>query len=133
MKIVLIVLLTAASMLLSTLPAAAHHSFGGTYDVDKKINLKGTMAQISLRSPHSFFYVDVTDANGKVERWAIEGAGAGQFAQQGVDKNAFKIGDVVDIVANPSRINKTPRARLVKITRPSDGKSWGTGAAEVVD
>jgi hypothetical protein len=133
MKPTLFVLFMAAAVLLSSIPAAAHHSFGGTYDVDKKITLKGTMAQIALRSPHSFFYVDIKDADGKTERWAIEGAGAGQFAQQGVDRNAFRIGDVVEIVANPSRTNSTPRARLIKITRPADGKTWGTGAAEVVD
>jgi hypothetical protein len=133
MKSRMFALLIGGMILFSAVSALAHHSFGGTYDVDKKITLKGTMAQIALRSPHSFFYVDIADAKGKVERWAIEGAGAGQFAQQGVDKNAFKIGDVVEIVANPSRTNSTPRARLIKITRPSDGKSWGTGAAEVVD
>jgi hypothetical protein len=133
MKVRVFALLIVVIVVLSGLPATAHHSFGGTYDVDKKITLKGTMAQIALRSPHSFFYVDIADASGKVERWAIEGAGAGQFAQQGVDKNAFKIGDVVEIVANPSRTNSTPRARLIKITRPADGKTWGTGAAEVVD
>ena len=49
--------------------------------------------QVSLRSPHSFLYVEVEDADGSLERWVLEGAGATQFAQQGIDKDAFKIGD----------------------------------------
>ena len=103
MKIALSGLLIAVVLLLASHPAAAHHSFGGTYDVEKKITLKGKMVQLSLRSPHSFFYVEVDDGKGAVERWAIEGAAAAQFAQQGVDKDVFKIGDPVEVIANPSR------------------------------
>ena len=40
MKIALSGLLIAVVLLLASHPAAAHHSFGGTYDVEKKITLK---------------------------------------------------------------------------------------------
>jgi hypothetical protein len=133
MKVTLIVLLTAIAVMLSTLPAEAHHSFGGTYDVEKKITLKGKMVQISFRSPHSFFYVEVPDSSRTVQRWAIEGAAAAQFAQQGIDKDVFKIGDPVEVIANPSRSPNSTRARLIKITRTTDGKSWGGAAGQVVD
>jgi hypothetical protein len=133
MKVALFSLLIAVAMLLSSHSAAAHHSFGGTYDVEKKITLKGKMVQLSLRSPHSFFYVEVADSKGTVERWAIEGAAAAQFAQQGVDKDVFRIGDPVEVIANPSRSPNSTRARLIKITRTTDGKSWGGGAGQVVD
>jgi hypothetical protein len=132
MKVVLLVL-TAAALMLLPLPADAHHSFGGTYNVDKQITIKGKMVQVSLRSPHSFFFVEAPDENGKIQRWSIEGAGAGQFAQQGVSKDVFKIGDPVEVVANPARSPGSTRARLLKITRTTDGKSWGTGAGETVD
>ena len=119
----------AATMLLMSLYAEAHHSFTGAYNVDKTITIKGKIFQIALRSPHSFFYVETADA----KQWAIEGAAAGQFAQQGVDKNTFRVGDVVEVTANPSRTESSTRARLIKIIRPSDGKSWGTHAAETFD
>ena len=123
----------AVAMLLSILPVHAHHSFGGTYNVDKQITIKGKMVQVTLRSPHSFFYIEVEDANGEVQRWAIEGAGVAQFAQQGVDKDAFKIGDPVEVVGNPSRSPGSTRARLIRITRTTDGKSWGTRTSETVN
>jgi hypothetical protein len=132
MKAQLFALAVAVAML-SSLPVQAHHSFGGTYNVDKQITIKGKMVQVSLRSPHSFFFVEVEDANGSVQRWAIEGAGASQFAQQGINKDAFKIGDPVEIVANPSRSPNSTRARLIKITRTTDGKSWGTRTGETVE
>jgi DNA/RNA endonuclease YhcR with UshA esterase domain len=131
MKVQLFALAVAVAML-SSLPVQAHHSFGGTYNVDKQITIKGKMVQVTLRSPHSFFYVEVQDATGAVQRWAIEGAGASQFAQQGINKDAFKIGDPVEIVANPSRSPNSTRARLIKITRTTDGKSWGTRTGETV-
>jgi DNA/RNA endonuclease YhcR with UshA esterase domain len=133
MKVASLGLLIAFVLLLLSYPVAAHHSFGGTYDVEKKITLKGKMVQVSLRSPHSFFFVEVEDSKGTTERWAIEGAAAAQFAQQGVDKDVFKIGDPVEVIANPSRSPNSTRARLIKITRTTDGKSWGGVAGQVVD
>ena len=125
--------LAVAAAMLSSLPVRAHHSFGGTYNVDKQITIKGKMVQVTLRSPHSFFYVEVEDEKGTVQRWAIEGAGATQFAQQGISKDAFKIGDPVEVIANPSRSPNSTRARLIKITRTTDGKSWGTRTGEIVN
>ena len=132
MRAPFIVLAVAAAML-SSLPVQAHHSFGGTYDVDKQITIKGKVVQVSLRSPHSFFYVEVEDASGAVLRWVIEGAGAGQFAQQGISSSVFKIGDPVEVVGNPSRSPNSTRARLIKITRTTDGKSWGSRTGETVE
>ena len=133
MKVRLFVLLLAAGVLMSGLPAAAHHSFGATYNVDKEITLEGKVVQVSLRSPHSFFFVEAPDENGKMQRWSIEGAGAGQLASQGVGRDAFKVGDPVKVIANPARSADSYRARMIKITRTTDGKTWGGRAGEIVD
>ena len=119
--------------LLSSLPVQAHHSFGGTYDVSKQITIKGKMVQVTLRAPHSFLYVEVEATDGSTKQWVIEGATAAQFARQGVDKDAFKIGDPVEVVANPSRSPNSTHARLIKITRTTDGKSWGSKTGETFD
>jgi len=121
------------AVILWALPAAAHHSFGGTYNVDRLITLKGTIVQLTLRSPHSFVYVEVQDQSGTPQRWTIEGASAQQFAQQGFDKDAFKVGDPVEVVGNPSRSPNSTRARLIKITRTTDGRTWGSRTGEVVN
>ena len=113
-------------------PGAAHHSFGATYDVSKEVTVRGKIVQIALRSPHSFFFVETENDKKEVERWSFEGASAGQFAQQGVTKDAFKIGDVVEVICNPARSETSLRGRLIKITRPSDGKSWGGREGETV-
>jgi hypothetical protein len=126
----LLALPAVAAMMLATVPAQAHHSFGATYDVSKEITVKGTIVQVSLRSPHSFFFIEAPDSSGTVQRWSIEGAAAGQFAQQGVTRDAFKVGDPVEVLANPARSATSFRGRLIKITRTTDGKSWGGRAGE---
>lgn len=127
------ILLAVSAALLACVPAMAHHSFAGTYDASKEITIRGKIVEVSLRSPHSFFFVETEDPKGSLQRWSLEGASASQFARQGVKRDALKIGDQVEIVGNPARSMTTGfRARLLKITRPSDGWSWGTRPDETV-
>jgi len=133
MKNKLVALLVTAGLLASGAAAYAHHSFGSTYIVEKQVTLEGSVIQISYRSPHSFFFIEVPDANGQTQKWSIEGAAPGQLAQAGVARDTFKVGDHVIVIANPSRSADSYRGRMIKITRPSDGKTWGGRAGEVVD
>ena len=127
------VLLAAVALVAGSVRAEAHHSFTGAYNVDKQITITGKIVQIAIRSPHSFFYVETQDDKGVTQQWAIEGASAGQFASQGIDARSFRVGDVVKVTANPSRTPDSTRVRLIRIVRPSDGKSWGTGDDETVN
>ena len=124
----LFVLALAAAMLLRALPLQAHHSFGGTYDVDKEITIKGKMVQVSrcARRIRSFTSRSRTP-KATAQRWADRRRDRPRsLRSKGIDKDAFKIGDPVEVVANPSRSPNSTRARLIKITRTTDGKSWGT-------
>src|ERR1700680_3693637 len=78
MKASLVVLSFAAVLLLCGLPAQAHHSFAATYIGEKEITVEGSVVQIALRSPHSFFFVEAKDDKGVVRRWAFEGGAATQ-------------------------------------------------------
>jgi hypothetical protein len=133
MKASLVVLSFAAVLLLSGLPVQAHHSFAATYIGEKEITVEGSVVQIALRSPHSFFFVEAKDDKGVVRRWAFEGAAATQLTNQGVSRDTFKVGDPVKVIANPSRDPEAYRGRMVKITRTSDGKSWGGRPGETVE
>src|SRR5713101_1691680 len=93
----------AVALLLAGIPARAHHSIGKTYDVSRDMTIKGTIVQVSLRSPHSFFLIEATDSSGQAQRWSIEAAATLQFARQGVTKDTFKAGDSVEMLCNPAR------------------------------
>ena len=80
-RIPLSALLVTATMLEGSLSTEAHHSFTGAYNVRETITITGTIVQIALRSPHSFFYIESRDAEGIPQQWAIEGAAGDQFSQ----------------------------------------------------
>ena len=113
--------------------ASAHHSFGATYEVSKQIKVDGTIVQFIYRNPHSFVHVEAPDADGKVQRWAVEWGGTAQLTTAGVQRDTLKVGDKVAILARPSRVPNEYRLLMVNLTRPSDGFSWGRNAGEVVD
>src|SRR5687768_15041110 len=121
----------AVLMLASSMVAYSHHSFAATYQIDKKITIEGKVLQLIMRNPHSFIHVEVADESGKPVTWTIEGGGATQLRNEGGP--VLKIGDKITVECNPGRSLTGHRGRLVSITRPSDGWTWGTRAGEVVD
>jgi hypothetical protein len=128
----LLALATVLALAVGT-TVSAHHSFGATYDVNKKIQLKGKLVQFAYRNPHSFVHVEAPDDNGVVQRWAIEWGGTAQLANAGVKRDSLKIGDDVVIIANPSRVPGEFRVLMVNLTRPADGFSWGRSPGQVVE
>ena len=54
-----------ALLLVATL-AYAHHSFG-TFDLNRNIEIAGTIAGIDFVNPHSWLRVNVKSPNGRVE------------------------------------------------------------------
>src|SRR6186997_2341674 len=102
MKRAMLLSLTAG-VLLFGVTAYAHHSLGATYEGDKEIKLKGKIAQLLLRNPHSFLQVDAPDKDGTMQRWSLEWRSSGSLGQQGIKRDTLKTGDDVVITANPSR------------------------------
>jgi hypothetical protein len=113
--------------------AYAHHSFGATYEVSKQLKVEGKLVQFIYRNPHSFVHVEAPDADGAIQRWAIEWGGTAQLAGAGVKRDSLKVGDKVVIVGRPSRVPNEYRMLMVNLVRPADGFQWGRNPNEVVD
>ncbi len=126
-------LLALAFVMMTVTTVFAHHSFGATYDTSKQIKIEGKLVQFVYRNPHSFVHVEAPDADGKIQRWAVEWGGTSQLAAAGLQRDSLKIGDKVVIVGRPSRVPGEFRMLMVNLTRPSDGFTWGRNATEVVD
>jgi hypothetical protein len=117
-------LLAVSSVLLSLSviaePVAAHHGRGATYDMQKRLTLKGTVTRVDWRNPHVVIYMDVKDANGKVVNWGFENAGVSQLARQGYSRNTLQVGQEITTVLNPAA-NGEPTGIIVKVVL-ADGK-----------
>ncbi len=86
-----------AGLLVSAVPAMAHHSFAAEYDASKPLKLTGTVTKIEWTNPHCFFYIDVKTESGKVENWALELGNPNALLRNGWTPKSVKIGDEVSV------------------------------------
>ena len=82
-------------LLFSVVPVDAHHSFAAEFDLKQPITFKGTVTKMEWANPHIYYYVDVTDASGKVVNYAVEGGPPNVLFRQGWRKDTLKTGDVI--------------------------------------
>ena len=111
----------------SGLAVLAHHSVAATYDVDQKITLSGKVTQVEWKNPHVFYFIDVTDASGKVTNWAIEASTPNQLYREGWRKNDLKAGDAVTLTGSSPARNGLPKASGGTLTL-TDGRKVFTGS-----
>ena len=94
-------LISGAFLLLSfalARPASAHHSVQAQFDIHKTFTVSGTVAKVEWINPHSYLTINVTGADGKVQKWAFELGGPGALRRAGMsreDRGGLKPGDEV--------------------------------------
>ncbi len=133
MKYTLATLAVAVGVLMSEVPALAHHSFSATYQEDEITEIRGRIVQFLFRNPHSWVHVMAPDENGVMQRWGVEWGGAGQLAGQGMTRASLQVGDEIIITGSLGRNPADHRLRMNSLVRPADGFSWGTRAGERFD
>jgi hypothetical protein len=119
--------LAAASVLCLTLSASAHHSHG-QYD-ETFTDIQGVVKELHLLTPHSWLYIEVKDAKGTPQVWALEATTRGQLEKMGVTREYVKAGDLVKARCHPLR-DKT-NGCLLGFLKAGDGsvKDWDGGNA----
>jgi|SRR4026209_2872 len=130
MKTRLLAVLAAMAIVTSAIPVLAHHSFAAEFDSAKPVNLTGVVTKVEWMNPHTYFYVDVKDAqSGKVTNWACEMGSPNGLTRQGWTRNTLKVGMVVSFDGTRAKdgSNKA-NARNVTV----DGKKLGAASSEGV-
>ena len=92
-------LLGIAGFLLMSGAASAHHG-RSNYDVSSSVTIKGVVTQFDWVNPHALIYLDVTNEEGKMEKWIAETNSPNTLSRQGWSRNTVKVGDEITLVGH---------------------------------
>jgi hypothetical protein len=111
MRMMLAMVVIGAGLIVGEVSMAAHHAFAAEFDAKKPIRLRGTVARMEWINPHTWIHLDVKRADGKVERWMIEGGPPNALYRRGFTKDSLPVGAEI----------------LVEGFRAKDGTNRGNG------
>src|SRR5688500_16656573 len=97
--------LVTAAVLVAT-PAAAHHGIG-TFNTRPEVTITGVVTGDDFVNLHSWLYLDVTGADGKVAAWRCEMRSATTLRRSGWSPEMFKRGEPITIAGAPDRNDAT--------------------------
>lgn len=96
--------------------AYAHHGTEA-YAMEKKVTIKGVIAQFEWTNPHSQVHVDATDESGNVVHWNFETQPPSILKHAGWTHDSLKPGDQVTVVFHPVK-NGAPVGIIMSVTLP---------------
>jgi hypothetical protein len=103
----------------------AHHSNAAMYDAEKRVVLQGQVTKVQWTNPHSYLYIDVKDASGKVVNWALEGFPPNTLLRTGWKTSMIKTGDQLSVEGAVAR-DGSSHLLAREITLPDSQKLyWG--------
>jgi hypothetical protein len=104
--------------------AAAHHSFAAAYNMQDPVTVTGTIVNVRLTNPHSYFFLDVKGDDGNVVRWSFEAGTPSGMIRGGYSPNVIKKGDVVTISGFRAKDPSKPNGMLRELVT-ADGTVYG--------
>jgi hypothetical protein len=105
---------------------AAHHSFS-PFNMEVEESVTGTVREIQWTNPHIWIWIDVTDEEGNVVTWGIEGMSPNYLARRGWTRTALAVGDTITAVIRP--LNSGEPGGMFVRTELADGTVLTMGGA----
>lgn len=96
----------ALCLAMSPLSLEAHHGIAN-FDLNTDIELTGVVTDVTFINPHSWLYLDVTEADGTVTPWRCELRGGTVLRRSGWSPEMFPPGLEITITGSPDRRDPT--------------------------
>ena len=113
-----------ASLIAGT-SVSAHHSFAAAFNMTAPVTVQGTIVQVRLENPHSWFFLDVKNpTTGEVTRWAFEAGTPGGMIRNGFKPNLIQKGSVVTIKGFHAK-DPAQNMGMLRELITADGTSYG--------
>ena len=113
------VLFVAISLMVS-IPVLAHHGIYVSYATEQQVTLAGIVTEWRFANPHVQLFMDVTDDEGNVVNWAVEGTAVYYWSRSGWNRGSLRPGMEVTVTVFPARDGR-PAGVVSKIVL-SDGR-----------
>ena len=131
-KTVCVSLGAVALAAIAAVPLVAHHAFGGEFDPNSPVLLKGKVVKIEWVNPHAWIHMEVPKPDGTKEIWMIEGGSPNSLLRRGLTRDSLQVGTEIVVDGYQTRDHSLLRGNGRNITF-SDGRklfmgSSGTGA-----
>ena len=129
MQRIVLSLIAIAGLLLSGVPAMAHHAFATEFDALKPVTMKGIVTKIDWANPHVWFYINVKTENGVIENWGFEMGGPNSLRNSGWTRETMKIGDEVVVEGSLAK-NGSHNVNAKSVMMASTGKKLGAASSQ---
>ena len=128
MKHMLCVGFALAAVIAIAVPLRAHHAFAAEFDIEKPINLRGTVTVMEWVNPHSWIHIDVKGVDRAVVNWMVEGGSPNQLMRLGFTKNAILPG--MEIVVDGYKAKDGTNKAVGRSLMFADGRKFLLGNME---
>jgi Family of unknown function (DUF6152) len=107
-------IIASTLLLLFAAPAYVHHS-GAMFDLTKEVKITGRVLEFNWTNPHANFKVNVVNAAGETDVWAVEMNSPNNLVREGWKRTTLTPGDQVTVTVRPLR-DGTPGGAYVSVT-----------------
>jgi hypothetical protein len=76
-----------AGLLLAAVPALAHHAIAAQYDMDKPVEMTGTLKKMEFINPHSMLHLEVANPDGTKTVWIFQTTAVAPLRQRGLARS----------------------------------------------
>ena len=134
MRTVLAVVAAAVIVGLATVPGDAHHAFSAEFDANRPLHLEGVVTRMEWINPHAWVHLDVTNEDGSVTSWMVEGGTPNTLLRRGFNRESLLPGTFIIVdgyqakdgsnkgngtAASCSWVRRAPAPRATAPTPPS--------------